>query len=118
MRPLLAHAADVLGEPDVTGERLMQLVRAGDGRGNSVLNDALEELTDALFGLQMAFDPRVIAIGGGISADETYVARLSQKYEELFAAFPLPVQHARVVPCVHRNDANLRGALAVFHKRV
>lgn len=116
MRPLLARAADALGEADVTGERLMELVREGDAHANAVLDGALDELTDALFGLQMVFDPEVIAIGGGISADATYVDRLAHKFEELFAAFPLPVQHARIVPCVHRNDANLLGALATYHK--
>lgn len=118
MRPLLVRAAGELGETAISGERLMELVRDGDPHANAVLDEALDELTDALFGLQMAFDPEVIAIGGGISADSTYVDRLASKYEELFATFPLPVQHARIVACVHRNDANLLGALATYHKWV
>ena len=114
MRGLLAHAAEKLGRESLTGEELIALVNEGNPTAISALDEALADLADALLSLQFLLDPKRFVIGGGISADTTYMAHLIDAYEAAFAALPFDVPHAEVVPARFRNDANLLGAVVHF----
>ena len=114
MRGLLAHASEVLGCDGLTGEDLMALVEKGDARASAALDDALADLADALLSLQFLLDPQRFVIGGGISANATYMARLTTAYERAFATLPFQAPHAEVVAARFRNDANLLGALVHY----
>ena len=114
MRGLLAKAAEVLGRESLTGEELIALVNAGDAQAMAALDDGLADLADALLSLQFLLDPQRFVIGGGISADETYMSHLLAAYDAAFAALPFPAPRAQVVPARFRNDANLLGALVHY----
>ena len=114
MRGLLAHASEVLGRDNLTGEELMAMVEQGDAQATAVLDDALADLADALLSLQFLLDPQRFVIGGGISANPTYMAHLTTAYEKAFATLPFQAPHAEVVAARFRNDANLLGALVHF----
>ena len=79
-----------------------------------MLDDALADLADALLSLQFLLDPQRFVIGGGISANPTYMAHLTTAYEKAFATLPFQAPHAEVVAARFRNDANLLGALVHF----
>ena len=114
MRGLLAHAAEVLGRDGLTGEELIALVESGDEKATEALDEALADLADALLSLQFLLDPQRFVIGGGISANATYMAHLVQAYENAFATLPFQAPHAEVVAARFRNDANLLGAVVHY----
>jgi len=114
MRALLAKAAETLGRESLTGEELIALVNAGDDQATTVLDDGLADLADALLSLQFLLDPQRFVIGGGISADETYMTHLLAAYDAAFASLPFPAPRAQVVPARFRNDANLLGAVVHY----
>ena len=114
MRGLLAKAAETLGRESLTGEELIALVNEGDTQATAALDDGLADLADALLSLQFLLDPQRFVIGGGISADETYMAHLLAAYDAAFAALPFPAPRAEVVPARFRNDANLLGAVVHY----
>ena len=114
MRGLLAKAAETLGRESLTGEELIALVNEGDSQATAALDDGLADLADALLSLQFLLDPQRFVIGGGISADETYMAHLLAAYDAAFAALPFPAPRAEVVPARFRNDANLLGAVVHY----
>ena len=100
-------------EPDGRGAH--GLVVDGDGsQATSALDEGLADLADALLSLQFLLDPQRFVIGGGISADATYMAHLIQAYENAFATLPFQAPHAEVVPARFRNDANLLGAVVHY----
>jgi predicted NBD/HSP70 family sugar kinase len=114
MRGLLAYAAEVLGREGLTGEGLMALVDKGDAQATAVLDEALADLADAMLSLQFLLDPQRFVIGGGISANPTYMAHLTAQYEKAFATLPFQAPHAEVVAARFRNDANLLGAVVHY----
>ena len=114
MRGLLEKAAETLGRESLTGEELMTLVEAGDAEATAVLDDALADLADALLSLQFLLDPQRFVIGGGISANPTYMEHLAAEYERAFATLPFQAPHAEVVAARFRNDANLLGAVVHY----
>ncbi len=114
MRGLLAHAAEALGRDGLTGEELIALVESGDEKATEALDEALADLADALLSLQFLLDPQRFVIGGGISADATYMAHLVKAYENAFATLPFQAPHAEVVAARFRNDANLLGAVVHY----
>jgi predicted NBD/HSP70 family sugar kinase len=114
MRGLLAHAARALGREALTGEELIALVEGGDATAAAALDEGLADLADAMLSLQFLLDPQRFVIGGGISANATYMARLASAYEAAFATLPFRAPHAQVVPARYRNDANLLGAVVHF----
>jgi predicted NBD/HSP70 family sugar kinase len=118
MRGLLAGAARGLGREAISGEELMALVEAGDEDAQRALDDGLSDLADALLSLNFLLDPQRFVIGGGISANATYMARLTQAYEGSFACLPFPAPHAHIVPALFRNDANLIGAAVHYQTLV
>jgi predicted NBD/HSP70 family sugar kinase len=89
-------------------------VEKGDARASAALDDALADLADALLSLQFLLDPQRFVIGGGISANATYMARLTTAYERAFATLPFQAPHAEVVAARFRNDANLLGAVVHY----
>jgi predicted NBD/HSP70 family sugar kinase len=114
MRGLLAKAQEDLGRESLTGEELIALGNAGDARATAALDDGLADLADALLSLQFLLDPQRFVIGGGISADETYMSHLLAAYDAAFAALPFSAPRAQVVPARFRNDANLLGAVVHY----
>ena len=67
-----------------------------------------------IFNLQSLFDPQRFAIGGGISAQPSFVQAINKNLNELYDECPLDLSRAEVVACRFRNDANLIGALQNF----
>lgn len=103
-------------EDDLNGERMMALYRE---KSYSELNDYLDAWFFAIakfcYNIDVLYNPDVICIGGGISADPLFVEKIKENidviYEEAFV-FRKP----KVEVCMYQNDSNLLGAYCRFIK--
>ena len=94
----------------------MKLVKEGDPKANDLLDEYMDQFTNVLFTLQMVLDPQRFVIGGGISADDLFIQRMQEKYEEIYQMFGINVQHADIVACRFHNTSNLMGALVNYYR--
>lgn len=98
--------------PDsVDGRQVFAWVKEGDPVVTKVLDSYCYHLAMHLFSLQAIYDPEVIAIGGGISADPLLMKYIQENILYLEAHLPIHLIVPTVVRCHFMNDANLIGAL-------
>ncbi len=102
-------------EEHLDGHRIFQLANAGDERVLKALHDFCFDLAMQIYNLQVIFDPEVFAIGGGISSQKILFGILDECFEQIREGYgPMFFSKPEVVACLHRNDANLIGALYRF----
>ena len=116
MPGFLVHAAEELGEREISGEAFMAMVKEGNIKAAVLLDEYMDAFTNVLFSLQMLLDPQRFVIGGGISADTLFMETMQRKYEEIYEMFGITVPHADIVSCKYRNTSNIIGALALYYK--
>lgn len=116
MPGFLVHAAEELGEREISGEAFMAMVKEGNLKAAALLDEYMDAFTNVLFSLQMLLDPQRFVIGGGISADTLFMETMQRKYEEIYEMFGITVPHADIVSCKYRNTSNIIGALALYYK--
>lgn len=105
--------AKILGKPidDVTGELVFELINAGNIELREALNNFAHNVAVKIYNLQMIYDPERFALGGGISAQPTFIDAVQSQLDDLSRnALPF-LPRAEVVACKYHNDANLLGAL-------
>ena len=66
--------------------------------------------------IQFAYDPEIIAIGGGISANPWIIQEINRTYRELVKGQQMEYLMPAIVACEMGNNANLLGALAYYFK--
>jgi len=86
-------------------------INEGDTTTCEVLDAYTYCLAMQFFNLQSLFDPEVIAIGGGISAQPLLFQYIERNLAYLEQHLPMYLVSPRVVRCQFMNDANLIGAL-------
>jgi glucokinase len=112
----LVRAASAL-EPELDdGRKIFAAAAAGDKRIQWVLDGWLDEIAEGLAGLVHIFNPQLILIGGGVSAQqqlliEPLAARVRAAVMPAFAV-GLEVRAAAL-----HNDAGLVGAVYYFRTR-
>lgn len=88
-------------------------LRSGDHEGKELLNQWIDHLTTGLQSLVHMFNPEMIVIGGGISAQGDFLLKLIK--ESLFKKImPNHKRNLSVKMAVHDNKANLLGAIKHF----
>ena len=103
------RCAEILGmaPEDVTGEMIFDLI----------MLDALYRYAHGvaikIFNLQMLFDPERFALGGGISARQSFIDAVQDKLDEICAVSFDYLPRPQIVACKYRNDAN---SLSLFKK--
>lgn len=100
-----------------TGIEIFEMAKQGNLQVIEAINEFTHLLAIQLYNVQAAFDPEIIAIGGGISNEPLLFQFLSQNLSHIFDKeknYYLPVMKPEIVPCKYRNDANLIGALSHF----
>lgn len=117
MRPFIAKVQKELNDSTLTGESFMELVSQGHQEACRLLSDYMKVFTQAIFTLQIVYDPDHIVIGGGISANETYMAYLKNHVETFYQSLPLKVNYASIDACTFHNDSNLMGALVSYYRQ-
>lgn len=98
----------------LSGEEIFAMALDGNAAVIAALDKFTEMLAVQLFNLQCIYDPEVIAIGGGISAQPLLIKKINEQLTKVFSDFAYPVCQTEVVPCRFRNDANLIGAYYQF----
>ena len=101
----------------VTGEMIFDLIDENDDEMLDALYKFAHSVAVKIFNLQMLFDPERFALGGGISARQSFIDAVNDKLDELLAEAPEFLPRPQVVACKYRNDANLFGALYRHLKR-
>jgi len=106
-------------EPVSDAREIFKRADAGEVLANNVFNSYYYSLAKGIVNLIVAFDPEIVVIGGGISANETFITRLNTAIADLQArhnsinTLTLPP----VVPAKLRNDAGMIGAVYQLIKR-
>ena len=103
-------------EEDVTGEMIFQLIDENDDDVLDALYKFAHGVAVMILNLQMIYDPERIALGGGISEQQSFIDAVQDQLDELFAKAPAFLPRPEVVACKYYNDANLLGALYRYLK--
>lgn len=112
---LTRHMAAAKGLDECSGEKALEMVRAGDPEAVAVFDTFLDNVSREIHNIQCLLDPDTICLGGGISQDPFFVEQVAEAVrhfnEDLLPfAFPTP----KIVACRFFNDANLVGAYRHF----
>ena len=95
----------------VNGQQVFAWANEGDADVCEALDAYTYRLAMQFFNLQSLFDPDIIAIGGGISAQPLLLQYIEQNMAYLEQHLPMHLTIPKVVRCHFMNDANLVGAL-------
>jgi len=95
----------------VNGQQVFAWAREGDIKVCEALDAYTYRLAMQFFNLQSLFDPDVIAVGGGISAQHLLFEYIEQNMLYLEQHLPMHLTVPKIVRCHFMNDANLVGAL-------
>ncbi|MCL1990740.1 MAG: ROK family protein [Defluviitaleaceae bacterium] len=111
---------DRLGVPHLTytGLDVFEKAKQGDTIAQEEVETFHKYLSIGLFNLQVSFDPEMIIIGGGISANQEIISTLESRVNDLLAQSGLNDFKAKILPCQYKNDANLLGAVKNFYDKV
>ncbi|GLW91569.1 ROK family protein [Actinokineospora globicatena] len=106
----LAATAKDLGAGDLTGRQVADAARRGDPTALAAVREVARWLGEGLALVADAYDPEVVAIGGGVSGSaDLLLPDATARYRELMTgAGHRPT--ARVVPATRGDDAGMVGA--------
>ena len=96
---------------EVTGEDFFGAVAAKENDALACLDKFTRQIAVQIFNIQMLLDVEKIAIGGGISVQESFINSIRANLEKVYDSCEVKFPRVEVVPCKFRNDANLIGAL-------
>ena len=111
----LVRGAQKMGLDAPDGRTIFEAAAAGDARTQAVLNHWINEIAQGLAGLVHIFNPQLILIGGGVSAQqklliEPIAAKVKASVMPAFAE-GLEVRAAQL-----HNDAGMVGAVYYFRQ--
>ena len=98
----------------VDGVMLFDAVNQNDPVALESLNLFTRRIAIQIFNLQNIFDPQRFAIGGGISAQPSFIQSIKENVDAIYEECPIKLTRAEIVACKFQNDANLIGALQHF----
>lgn len=98
----------------VNGKTLLCLARHGDKQAQEYVEEFLYYMAVGCVCVQFAYDPEIIAIGGGISHDPFIIEEIRTHYEDLVDGQKMGYLRPKIVACKNHNEANLVGALYFF----
>ena len=103
-----------LDAPD--GRAIFEAAAAGDARTLAVLNGWINEIAQGLAGLVHIFNPQLILIGGGVSAQQALLIDplAAQVRKSIMPAF---AEGLEVRAAALQNDAGLVGAVYYFKQQ-
>lgn len=114
-KALTVHVAMAKGMDiaKTNGKQVYELVEAGDEEVIRIVEDWYFNLAKFCCNMYMSFDPDVILIGGGISAQPAVLKGI-QKYVDILSKVSQVYRGIRIDVCKYRNDSNIFGALYNF----
>jgi len=106
---LVRMAREETGEEEINGRLVFERAEQGDGAMLRILEKWTEDIAAGISGLVHIFNPRMILIGGGVSAQETLLMKpLREKI--LRQVMPRFGEKLEIQSAVLGNDAGLIGA--------
>jgi len=104
----------VPGGPErLTSEDVVEAVRRGDALATGIWEDACRYLGMACVNIERAFNPAVIALGGGMSAAGSLLVERVRRYRDSLR-WSLLDDIAEIVPARLGNDAGVMGAAGLL----
>lgn len=100
-----------LSTAEMTGEKFFKAVAENENDALACLDRFTRQIAAKIFNIQMVLDVERFAIGGGISAQESFIAAIRANLDKIYADCIVSFPKVEIVPCKFRNDANLIGAL-------
>lgn len=94
----------------VSGEKVYQWIDEGDKAVTEIMEEMYFNIAKQCCNMQIAFDPDVILIGGGISAEPRFIQGIT-KYADEIKKLTIALNGLKILPCKYLNDSNLIGAL-------
>lgn len=101
-----------------SGADIFKFAAQGDVNAACEVETFYKYLSLGLFNLQISFDPEVIVIGGGISANQEVITKLESRVNFLLKEANIQDFQTTLLPCAYGNDANLIGAVKNFLDRM
>lgn len=108
---LATEQAKGLAPNTIDGKQVFTWAMEKDPAVIEVLDHYTYDLAMKFFSLQALFDPEVIAVGGGMSANPLLMKYIEDNILYLESHLPIHLNVPKVVRCHYMNDANLIGAL-------
>ncbi len=105
-----------LADCEVTGEKLYQWAAEGDQEIIDILEDWYFCIAKQCLNVYVTFNPEMILIGGGISAEPQFVDGII-RYVERLKRISRIYKDVKVDCCKFHNDSNLLGALYNFKQQ-
>lgn len=101
---------------EVTGRKIYQWIREGDKEAEEMMEEMYFSIAKQCCNLYVTFDPEVILIGGGISAEPDFVEGI-KRYVNQLKRISTIYKEIKIDVCKYRNDSNLLGALYNFKQK-
>mgnify|MGYP005750501945 CR=1 FL=1 len=98
----------------VNGQQLYQLSEEGQKEAAFFVEEFLHYMAVGCVSVAFAYDPQIIAVGGGISQNPDIIRRINETYENLVKGQRMGYLKPKIVACQQKNHANLLGALYYF----
>lgn len=99
-------------QKDLDGEAVFKLAEAGDVLAKAVIDAFYDHLAIGIYNVLVSLDPEVVLIGGGISANQSFIQELNRRVQGLQAGHRdmKNMTLAEILPCQFLNDAGIVGA--------
>lgn len=104
-------------EYPIDGRKVFELLQEGNEKVQVALDDFGRDAAFLIFNLCVVLDLERIAIGGGISSQDSLIDSIRRGVDALWAESPLSktqvglINKPEITVCQFRNDANLIGAM-------
>ncbi len=113
---LIRRCEEKTGLAGLSGRLIFEKAEAGDARFLAVLNEWIRDIAAGLCGLVHIFNPEMVLIGGGVSAQEELLIRPLRE-EVLSRTMPRFREGLRLESASLGNDAGLVGAVRYWLDR-
>src|SRR5690625_1660364 len=100
----------------IDGVKLLELYDAGEESATKIVNDMYDYIAEVLYNIQVIIDPDYIVLGGGVSNRSVLPEELSERLDKLLEKINIISAKPKIVNAVHKNDANLFGAVINYKK--
>ena len=100
-------------EHGLNGRRIFEEVRDGNETAAAVVRDWIDDIAVGIVDLIYIFDPEIVVVGGGVSAQEELLIKpLAARVRE--SLMPVYAEKFKMVAATHGNDAGMIGAVYSF----
>ena len=103
-----------LPKEKVNGHLVFEYANNKDEEVLKILDKFTYDLAIQIYNLQCILDNEIVAIGGGISAQDILLKYIKKNVDKVYDIVALNIPKPEITTCKFRNDANLIGALYNF----